>query len=1296
MKKLLTVLFYFVLLRAYPQTAPQCYYQFNAGTPLTGSPGTTLTGGGTYTTPTTTGIVGGYINWSSINNAQFLNAQTVNTSFQLTVQFWYRVGYSFAAVRNSAVMTWGGVEFSIQYPYISFVTSLTGSTNTFNVTLDGINRKSWGYWTDGGWHHVALVYNASTGRKEIWIDGQLPAGFATTTPTGTLGTTGTVKFNQGTDYVEYYGDLDEIAVYSTALDGRQIYKNYTESAAGNHYTTSWAASVPAPQVVTGNIDPFEFPPGVLSPTVTFLEQIQNYPLARYGWNNTLNKNFNWIDPTYSGGRFQPGVSDAQAVTNSTNIQSELASKWNHNVVVYWSASNFNTAWINLANSNPTWDVGLLTFRAQVGTKLLSQALPASNYLQNGSAQYLNVNGGVNSPQPGNKLWRPTAPTSTYNTDGTTARGYISSGLVGLTNDVEIVNEDGEVFQIYSNTALANDPVVNAARIASGLSPEEYLAAMVAKNDTQSYRDQFMDLGILSGAKFTEYRIDGHRTYNFRYEQMRKINSKFGTKYYATGDFYVRYPYNWRYWISAWHGWQWAIESRFYEYAVGDSLWSPFVAAGWAQDETANVRNAQWLGLLKNLGLTGVDFFYTSYFNEQGNYNPPAPPPFNPAGYAYQQVATSYAQAIISRVQNYLTNGAIMEGDVPDNYVSLSSGTDNPGYTFYAGNINKLVVCRKLTGSNKYVISGTIQPLSNQYGNAPYTSTAKIYLGGDSLLFNIRRQGSVYIYDNSVSPPTWQQLDGWHENSHPSHWADDFVMEAENYDSTSSGGVTLNTTRTGSGSDWTNFTTGILFSSAGNVNYKFQNRVSGTQYFYVRAKSTDGTSTAVTVMVDGAGSKAISCITDTAWQWYRYNSADQVAISYSPTADADHWVRLVASNNSLSIDQVVMSPDNNYVTATISTCGVPTPVITASGATTFCAGGSVTLTSSTADAYLWSTGATTQSIIATTTGTYTVTITITGQGTASSAGTAVTVNSIPTATITAGGATSFCQGLNVALTASVNTSYLWSTGATTQILTATASGNYVVTVTNVSGCTKTSNITTVTVLPLPTATITPSGNITICSGNTQVLTSSTGGSYLWSTAATTRTINVTTAGNYTVRVTGSNGCSATSSQTNVSIVTGTTASITASEDTICSGDASTLMASSATSYLWSTGAITQSVNVTTGATYTLTVTDGNGCTATASQVIVEVDCGNCVAATTSTARGYWFRVEVDWNDVSPATAYVLENVNMITNVKKQITFNESEGAFRGLKRHTDYKYRLKTICGTIANSDWSGYFYYKTK
>ncbi|HMS67516.1 MAG TPA: ice-binding family protein [Saprospiraceae bacterium] len=120
-----------------------------------------------------------------------------------------------------------------------------------------------------------------------------------------------------------------------------------------------------------------------------------------------------------------------------------------------------------------------------------------------------------------------------------------------------------------------------------------------------------------------------------------------------------------------------------------------------------------------------------------------------------------------------------------------------------------------------------------------------------------------------------------------------------------------------------------------------------------------------------------------------------------------------------------------------------PTITADGPTSFCTGDTVILTASPSTGYLWSTGATTQSIIVTTSGSYTVT-TQDGCGNGVSEPVDVTVSQDIRPVITANGPTTFCLGESVTLTATLSASYLWSTGATSRSILVTTSGIYTVT------------------------------------------------------------------------------------------------------------------------------------------------------------------------------------------------------------------------------------------------------------
>jgi hypothetical protein len=153
----------------------------------------------------------------------------------------------------------------------------------------------------------------------------------------------------------------------------------------------------------------------------------------------------------------------------------------------------------------------------------------------------------------------------------------------------------------------------------------------------------------------------------------------------------------------------------------------------------------------------------------------------------------------------------------------------------------------------------------------------------------------------------------------------------------------------------------------------------------------------------------------------------------------------------------------------------TPSITPGGPTTFCEGGSVTLTSSNATGNQWYLngnpigGASDQTYPANASGNYTVAVTDGNNcWSAPSAATSVTVNPIPaTPAITPGGPTTFCAGGSVTLTSSSASGNQWFLngnpigGATSQQYLANAAGDYTVTLTT-SGCTSApSTATTVT-------------------------------------------------------------------------------------------------------------------------------------------------------------------------------------------------------------------------------------------
>jgi hypothetical protein len=144
---------------------------------------------------------------------------------------------------------------------------------------------------------------------------------------------------------------------------------------------------------------------------------------------------------------------------------------------------------------------------------------------------------------------------------------------------------------------------------------------------------------------------------------------------------------------------------------------------------------------------------------------------------------------------------------------------------------------------------------------------------------------------------------------------------------------------------------------------------------------------------------------------------------------------------------------------------------------------------------------------------------------------------------------------------------------------------------------------VTVNTLPIATII--GSTTICHGSSTNLTANGGSSYVWSTGATTSSISVTPTANtnYSVTVTDVKGCSSHTSATVT--VNPLPVALISGELKICSGTNTILTATGATTYIWSTGqtASAITVNPTVNTTYTVTVTNVQGCTASHSVTVM---------------------------------------------------------------------------------------------
>ncbi len=257
-------------------------------------------------------------------------------------------------------------------------------------------------------------------------------------------------------------------------------------------------------------------------------------------------------------------------------------------------------------------------------------------------------------------------------------------------------------------------------------------------------------------------------------------------------------------------------------------------------------------------------------------------------------------------------------------------------------------------------------------------------------------------------------------------------------------------------------------------------------------------------------------------------------------------------------------------------------------------------------YLWSNGLGTNATVnITSAGTYTVTVT-NSNGCSAIATTAVTLNNTPPVAGITGTTNLSCTTLSVERTATGGGTYLWSNGlGTSATVNITSAGTYTVTVTDpANGCTSTATTEVTIDTTVPTPSINGSTNLT-CTTTSVERTATGGGTYLWSNGlGTSATVNITSAGTYTVTVTNSNGCSAIATTAVTLNNTPPVAGITGTTNLSCTTLNVERTATGGGTYLWSNSLGTsETVNITSAGTYTVTVTDpANGCASTATTVV----------------------------------------------------------------------------------------------
>lgn len=209
----------------------------------------------------------------------------------------------------------------------------------------------------------------------------------------------------------------------------------------------------------------------------------------------------------------------------------------------------------------------------------------------------------------------------------------------------------------------------------------------------------------------------------------------------------------------------------------------------------------------------------------------------------------------------------------------------------------------------------------------------------------------------------------------------------------------------------------------------------------------------------------------------------------------------------------------------------------------------------------------------------------------------------------------CDGTATATVTGGTTPYTfnWSNGASSANLTALCAGAYTVTITDASGCTLTDSVLVTEPSPivLNPNVIQNASCFGICDGAAQITVASGGTApfaFSWSNGTAGPLDTALCAGTYTITVSDGFGCTATTSLTITEppTITGSIIATNVLCNGVCNGTATTNIFGGSTpyTYAWSNGSSAANLNGLCGGTYTLTLTDANGCTFTDSAIIIE--------------------------------------------------------------------------------------------
>lgn len=450
-----------------------------------------------------------------------------------------------------------------------------------------------------------------------------------------------------------------------------------------------------------------------------------------------------------------------------------------------------------------------------------------------------------------------------------------------------------------------------------------------------------------------------------------------------------------------------------------------------------------IGLIRFDGAGGqIDAGYALYVN-------PATSEVYITGYTFQSTAADFNFITIKYSAAFAQVWASQYDGPDSNYDEARSiAVDAAGNVYVTGTSQTLVLTNYNYSTVKYNSSGVQQWAKNYNGTGDDVDRANIV--------KLDAAGNVYVTGKSVGAGADAE-DAFtikYDNAGTTKWTARYNGPSADYDE----GKDLAVDATGNV-----YITGYTYTAGANNDYmtiKYDS--TGTQQWITKYNGTgNNADQAAALEIDNSGniyvtgfSKGAGTLEDYETIKYCQLTADAgtdvticngssttlnasavggVSYSWSPATGLSNpnIANPVANPSTTTPYTVAITNGTGCVdvdTVLVTVVPLPAPSITPSGPTSFCSGGSVTLTSAPATSYLWSTSPndTLQLITVTATGTYSVVIT-NGTGCSSFASQSVTVFSLPP--INAGLDDTVCLSTNANLSATGGFSYVWHPGST---------------------------------------------------------------------------------------------------------------------------------------------------------------------------------------------------------------------------------------------------------------------------